>query len=147
VPRRLLFFSLAAVLMALGCRRKTEILPEGAKQVMRSDSTETTDDMQVKKREYQFFLQGKQFVCEGREFATDEQAARAAKGSIAERPSERLDTEAATYAASGRSVWLKTRRELVWCMLASGKSEAANSDAALAVVQAQFKQKFKQITN
>ncbi|AFM12612.1 hypothetical protein [Turneriella parva] len=142
MSRKVLVASLAAALIAASCRKKIEILPEEAKQVTRTDSTEKVDDMQVKKREYQFYLHGRQFVCEGRTFESEEHASRAAKTSIAERPAERLATETAIYAASGRSVWLKTRRELVWCMLASGKADEI--EAALGPLRQLFKQKFQQ---
>ena len=143
--RRALLFSLLAPLLVIGCRKKIEIVPDDAKQVTRTDSTESSGDAQVKKREYQFYLQDKQFVCEGRAFETDEQASQAAKISIAERPAERLTAGSAIYAASSRSVWLKTRRELVWCMLASGKGDEVES--SVEPVRRLFKQKFQQNAN
>lgn len=136
-------FALVIALLGSGCRKKIEIVPDEAKHVTRTDSTEDTEGAPVKKREYQFYLNGSQFVCEGREFETEEAASNAAKVSIAQRPAERLQTDKAIYAVSGRSVWLKSSRELVWCMLATGKAE--ETEAAMAPVRVLFKKKYQQI--
>lgn len=145
MSRRFLFFLLVAALLVSGCRKKTELVPDDAKQVMRTDSVEGDGEARVKKREYGFYLGGHQFICEGREFETEEAAASAAKISIAERPTERLTNESATFAVSGRSVWLKTRRDIIWCMLASGKTDEI--ERAAEPVRRLFKQKFQQTTN
>jgi len=145
VFRRFLFLFFAAALLVSGCRRKTELVPDDAKQVIRTDSVEGDGEARVKKREYGFHLGGHQFICEARDFETEDAATSAAKISIAERPAERLASESATFAVSGRSVWLKTRREIIWCMLASGKTEEI--DRAADPVRKLFKQKFQQITN
>ena len=114
-----------AIVLFAACKKKHEILPDDAKQVSRSDKTETDG---VSLREYQFTVKDKsgvpqKFVCEAREFSNNESAALAAKKSIAERPQEELKSQSAHFALSGRSVWLRAKEKLVWCMLATGRAD------------------------
>jgi hypothetical protein len=108
----------------VACKRKTELIPEGARQVTRTDEREGD----VSLRRYNFSLDGADFVCESRTFADAEAALVAAKKSIAERPLEEMKSTDAYFARSGRSLWLRQGRQIVWCMLASGKKEAVDQN-------------------
>ena len=132
-----------ALLLAAACKKKFELVPEGAKQVSRSDKTESNEDQaDVFLREYKFTLANETFLCESREFADAKIAAAAAKKSIAERPEEEQQAPNARFALSGRSVWLYTDKHLVWCMLSSGKS----GGAAMTPVKELFLKKFKEFS-
>ena len=137
---------LLAVLLAMSaCRKKTELLPEGAKQVTRVESHEAAESGEVALREYRFVLaDGKSnmhgFVCETRLFPDAEVAQKAAAKAIAERPQVGEQKPQAKFAASGRSVWLWHRRELAWCMLTSPR--VSDLAAAMQPVITKFKKQF-----
>ncbi|MBL8034033.1 MAG: hypothetical protein JNJ69_10045 [Leptospiraceae bacterium] len=106
-------------LVILQCNRRAEILPDGAKQVARSDSTENNGSREIKLREYRFSSSGHSFICEARSYANATLAEQAAAKAIAERPAEQRKSARAHFAASGRSVWLQAGNNLTWCMLSS----------------------------
>ncbi len=135
---------LIMVLMALGCKRKFEILPADAKQVTRSDKTESAGEGQadVALREYKFTHKDQIFLCESREFENSTAALNAAKKTIAERPQEEQKTDKAHFALSGRSLWLRADKQLVWCMLSSGKGDIA----AMQPVKELFLKKFREVS-
>lgn len=141
---RFVILLLLSCLVTSACRKKLELLPEGAKQVFRTDSTETVGETQVKKREYKFTLAGQVYLCESRTFADSETATAAARASIAERPTEQLTSTNAAFAASGRSVWLKTSDQIVWCMFAGGK--ANDVEAAMVPLKNLFRLKFQEVS-
>jgi len=117
----------AAALLLIGivaCKKKIELIPDGARQVTRSDES----DGDVSLRRYNFSLAGSDFVCESRAFAEAGAAVQAAQKAIAERPQEELKSDQAHFARSGRSLWLRQDRQVVWCMLASGKKEAIDEN-------------------
>jgi hypothetical protein len=138
---------LAALLASAACRKKFELLPEGAKQVTRSDTNETGDGGTVALREYRFALGDAKsgthtFVCESRNFPDAETAKKAAAKSIAERPQSGEQKAQARFASSGRSVWLWRGRELVWCMLTTPRV----TDIAIVMqpVVAKFKKQYEE---
>ncbi len=144
MPARSFIALLLLGVAATACRKKLELVPDNAKDVSRSDSTESVGDTQVKKREYKFTLAGRVYLCESRIFGSSEQATIAGRASIAERPSEQLVSEKSTFAVSGRSVWLKTGDQIVWCMLASGKADEL--EAAMTPLKSLFRQKFHELS-
>lgn len=141
---------LVATLIAGACQRKLELLPPGAKNITRSDSSEEikSEDgiYQVKLREYRFTpaggKTGQDFVCESREFADAIYAVKAARKSIAERPEEELKSERAHFALSGRSLWLRIDRNLLWCMYSGPQPQ--NSASPLAALKESFIAKFRE---
>jgi hypothetical protein len=135
---------LFALFVVSACRKKLELLPDDAKQVFRTDSTEMVGDTQIKKREYKFTIANRVYLCESRAFADSEIAAAAARTSVAERPTEKLTSPNSVFAVSGRSVWLKTGEQLVWCMFAGGKAE--DVDAAMLPLTDLFRKKFQEVT-
>jgi hypothetical protein len=145
VPLQRRLMILAAVgLLSAACKKKFEILPDEAKQVSRSDKTETGEEGQgdISLREYKFSLKEQTFLCESRNYPDSATALAAAKKNIAERPQEELKSEKAQFALSGRSVWLRADKQLVWCMLSSGKGE--NVAMAMQPVRNLFVQKYKE---
>lgn len=137
---RLSFAILAAAgLLTVACKRKFEIIPEGAKQVSREDKTEAD----VSLREYKFALGAEIFLCESRDFPDAVKAAEAARKAIAERPQEEQKTERAHFALSGRSIWLRAEKQLVWCMLTTSGSDRVG--AAMLPVRELFLKKFKEV--
>ena len=136
----------------LSCQRKLELVPAGAKNVSRNDSTTevTTEDRtyQVKLREYRFYLPGEKsgqdFVCVSREFSDTSAALAAARKSIAERPEEELKSERAHFAQSGRSLWLRIDKGLLWCMYAG--TPAQGSPAPVTQLKDLFIAKFRGAT-
>lgn len=139
---------LLAVLLAFAaCRKKFELLPEGAKQVTRSDTNEAGDGGAVSLREYRFALGDAKggthtFVCESRNFPDAEAAKKAAAKSIAERPQSGAQKTQARFAASGRSVWLWRERELVWCMLTTPR--VADIGSVMQPVVAKFRKHYEE---
>jgi hypothetical protein len=136
--------ALTLTLLALGCKRKFEILPADAKQVTRSDKTENAGEGEadVALREYKFTHNNQVFLCESREFISSTAALQAAKKTIAERPQEEQKTDKAHFALSGRSVWLRADKQLVWCMLSSSKGDVA----AMHSVKEVFLKKFREVS-
>lgn len=122
----------------LGCKQKFEIVPDGAQSVQRKDFVESLKNSNAKviRRDYQFIQNGSLFVCESHEFTRPEDAQKAAKEKIAERPTDELKNSSGRFAQSGRSLWLYTKNKLLWCMLASGKDE--NIAEAIKPVRASF---------
>lgn len=138
---------LAVLLASAACRKKTELLPDGAKQVTRSDSNETGDSGAVLLREYRFALADAKsgthtFVCESRNFPDVETAQKAAVKAIAERPQSGEQKAQARFAASGRSVWLWRERELVWCMLTN--PGVTDVGSAMQPVVARFRRQYEE---
>jgi hypothetical protein len=152
MPRLAILLPLTAIVMMGACRRKLEILPPGAKNVIRTDTTEDpkteADNYTVKLREYRFTLPAagptQNFVCESREFPDAAAALNAAKKSIAERPDEELKSERAHFALSGRSLWLRVDRSLLWCMYAGPQGQ--NSLSPVMKLKESFISKFREAT-
>jgi len=130
---------LAAVFFTVACKKKFEIIPEGAKQVSREDKAEAD----VSLREYKFTLNNEIFLCESRDFPEAAKATEAARKAIAERPQEEQKTGNAHFALSGRSIWLRTGKQLVWCMLTTSGGERIG--AAMLPVRELFLKKFKEV--
>lgn len=134
------------------CQRKLELLPAGAKNISRSDTNEEINTESgtspVKLREYRFTVAGpkpgQNFVCESREFTAPEYAIKAARKSIAERPEEELKSERAHFALSGRSLWLRIDKSLLWCMYAGPQPQ--NTPSPVAVLKESFISKFREAT-
>lgn len=136
---RFAFTVWAAVFLAVACKKKFEIIPDGAKQVSREDKTEADASL----REYKFTLNNEVFLCESRDFPDSLRATEAGRKAIPERPQEEQKNEKAHFALSGRSLWLRTDKQLVWCMLTtSGGDRVA---AAIAPVRELFLKKFKEV--
>lgn len=141
---------LVATMLTAACYRKLELLPIGAKNITRSDSSEEMKSEDgvylVKLREYRFALSGEKtgqnFVCESREFADETTAIKAARKSIAERPEEELKSERAHFALSGRSLWLRIERNLLWCMYAG--PQLHNSPSPMSALKDSFIAKFRE---
>lgn len=127
----------AIVILAIGCKRRSEVLPDGAKDVTRRDSA--LDGARL--REYRFAVGANQFVCESRVFDTIEAARAEARKKMAERPQEELKAEGAQFVRSGRSVWTLRNRELHWCMLIT---KVEDLESALAPVTRSFKKKYQE---
>lgn|GEM_PF-3183406 len=139
-------FLLTLVVAGVACRKKFEVLPEGAKQITRSDTNEAGENGAVALREYRFALADAKgvthaFACETRSYPDVESAKKAAKKSIAERPQSGEEKALARFAASGRSVWLWHGRELVWCMLTTPR--VADVATAMQPVIEIFKKQFE----
>lgn len=128
------------------CSKKFEVLPEAAKQVTRSDRSESSETGRVQVREYRFDLadagkKTQQYLCESRRFDSPGDARIFAKKAIAERPQKQLERENARFAESGRSVWLWLGNEFVWCMLATPSVEDVG--AAMAPVVEKFRRQYE----
>lgn len=146
-----MFLRRAAVLLAVlslyaACRKKTELLPAGAKQVTRTDSNEAGENGDISLREYRFVLGdakngASSFVCETRNYPDVEAAQKAALKSIAERPQAGGQKAQARFAVSGRSVWLWHGRELMWCMLTTPR--VTDLASAMQPVVAKFQKQFE----
>lgn len=141
---------LVATMITGACQRKLELLPAGARNITRSDSHEEIESEdgihQVKLREYRFTIpgakSGQNFVCESREFPHLADAIKAARKSFAERPEEELKSDRAHFALSGRSLWLRIDRSLLWCMYAG--PEVQNSPSPLSALKESFLAKFRE---
>lgn len=146
-----MFFRRAAVLLVVllisaACRKKTELLPAGAKQVTRTDSSEAGENGDISLREYRFVLGdakngASSFVCESRNYPDVETAQKAATKSIAERPQAGGQKTQARFAVSGHSVWLWQGRELVWCMLTTPR--VTDLSSAMQPVVEKFQKQFE----
>lgn len=149
IQRPAILLPLVATMVAGACNRKLELLPPGARNITRTDSVEELKSEEaaqvVKMREYRFASPGSKsgndFVCESREFADAGIALNAAKKSIAERPEEELKSERAHFARSGRSLWLRIDRHLLWCMYTG--SQVGQSNTAVSELTESFRAKFR----
>ncbi len=138
---------LAVLLTCAACRKKFELLPDGAKQITRTDTHEAFENDIVPLREYRFVLGGAKhsthtFVCETRSFPDMESAQKKAMKVIAERPQSGEQKAQARFAASGRSVWLWHRRELAWCMLTT--PHVTDIAAAMQPVVTRFRKQYEE---
>ncbi|MCX7632140.1 MAG: hypothetical protein N2Z22_02265 [Turneriella sp.] len=110
-----------AMVLGIACRRKAELLPQGAHNVKRSDVVSNNGPTV---RRYTFDLslaKGRvNFLCESRIFADSVAARSVAEQSIAQRPDEEQRKASAWYARAGLSQWLWAHEIFTWCMPASG---------------------------
>ncbi|GAB4443716.1 MAG: hypothetical protein OHK0011_25940 [Turneriella sp.] len=139
--------TLLLLLLTLACSRKTEILPEGASQVNRSDSRIQNENVSYEMRSYTFQLKLPEgeasFVCEAKKFTSEADATAAAEKSIAQRPDEQQKNNSAWYARAGLSQWVLKGKTLTWCMLSS-KGNALREAAQVKLREA-FLKKFSEV--